>query len=175
MQLEWHESKLAEVEKRLGTHRARRIRLANHAVFPNHVLGFRLALPRGPFQTEFWHFHVMEADMPQDVIRSLAVASADQNGASGVFEQDDMDNWGQVTMAGRSPVARKHPAFLNLGVGHAEKREDYPGNFSERYISEHNQRNYYQRWEEFMNADSWSDIHVDPITVNFEGTATLHG
>jgi len=52
---------------------------------------------------------------------------------------------------------------------------DYPGLVSERYISENNQRLFYRRWEEFMNANSWADIHVDPVTVNFEGTASLHG
>ena len=44
---------------------------------------------------------------------------------------------------------------------------------SERYISEHNQRGYYDRWSEFMNAGSWADIHVDPISVKFEGTAGM--
>ena len=46
---------------------------------------------------------------------------------------------------------------------------------SERYISENNQRNFYARWQEFMNAESWADIHIDPITAPFEGTATMKG
>src|SRR5262245_8056610 len=47
--------KQGEVERRLGSYRANHLRMANHSIFPNHVLGFRLALPRGPYQTEFWH------------------------------------------------------------------------------------------------------------------------
>jgi hypothetical protein len=27
---------------------------------------------------------------------------------------------------------------------------------------------------EFMNADSWRDIPIEPITVQFEGTAGMH-
>jgi hypothetical protein len=46
---------------------------------------------------------------------------------------------------------------------------------SERYISENNQRYFYLRWQEFMNARSWADIHLDPITARFEGTATMRG
>ena len=46
---------------------------------------------------------------------------------------------------------------------------------SERYISENNQRLFYQRWEEFMNAESWAEIPIAPITARFEGTATIRG
>jgi ethylbenzene dioxygenase subunit alpha len=46
---------------------------------------------------------------------------------------------------------------------------------SERYISENNQRLFYQRWEEFMNAESWAEIPIAPVTARFEGTATIRG
>jgi hypothetical protein len=78
-------------------------------------------------------------------------------------------------MASTYSTGRRYAANLSMGVGHSGRTEDWPGDVSERYISENNQRGYYQRWEEFMNADSWADIHIDPITVNFEGTATLRG
>jgi hypothetical protein len=29
------------------------------------------------------------------------------------------------------------------------------------------------RWEAFMNAESWSDIPLDPITARFDGAATM--
>ncbi len=172
---EFTHSKQAELERRLGKYRANQLRMANHSIFPNHVLGFRLALPRGPYQTEFWHFAVIEADAPEELKLARSVGSANQNGASGVFEQDDMDNWGQVTQASKMTVARHYPADISMGVGHSGRTEEWPGEVSERYISELNQRGYYNRWMEFMNADSWRDIHVDPITVQFEGTATFHG
>src|SRR5262249_38162405 len=153
--------KRPEVERRLGRYRANSVRMNNHSIFPNHVLGFRMALPRGPFKTEFWHFAVIEADAPEELKIARSVGSANQNGASGVFEQDAMENWGQVTLASHSPPSRKSPADISMGVGHASRREEWPGMVSDRYISEAMQRGYYQRWEEFMNADSWADIHVD--------------
>ncbi len=170
---EWRRSKEPEVEKRLGNYRATQLRLANHSVFPNHVLGFRFALPRGPFKTEFWHFTLVEADAPLEARIGLGVASANQNGAAGVFEQDDMDNWGQVTQSAQSTIARRFPQKLVMGTGHAGTHEEWPGQVSERYISENNQRGFYARWEEFMNANSWNDIHIDPITMDFEGTAGM--
>ncbi len=169
----WRESKKPEIEKRLGSYRAKMLNMGNHSVFPNHVLGFRFALPRGPFKTEFWHFTLVEADAPIEARIGLGVASANQNGAAGVFEQDDMDNWGQVTQSAQSTVARGFPQKLIMGTGHSGQHEEWPGDVSERYISENNQRGFYGRWEEFMNANSWNDIHIDPITMQFEGTAGM--
>jgi hypothetical protein len=60
-----------------------------------------------------------------------------------------------------------------MGVGHAGQHPVYPGLVAERYISENNQRYFYLRWQEFMNAASWADIHLDPMTVYFEGTAAM--
>ena len=61
-----------------------------------------------------------------------------------------------------------------MGVGHETNADpDFPGLVSERYISENNQRNFYRRWQEFMNAESWKDVPIEPITAKFEGTATM--
>ena len=173
---EFYEATIAEVERRLGTFRARRISLSNHSLFPNTVLGFRLSIPRGPLTTEFWHFAAYEKDAPEVVKRSQTLGSGNSNGVSGLMEQDDQDNWIQVTHSGLSTKARKYPQELSMGVGRATtSHPDFPGLVSEQYISENNQRNFYGRWQEFMNAESWADIHIDPITAKFEGTATMKG
>ena len=165
----------ADAERRLGFERGRTLQLGNHSLFPNTVLGFRLALPRGPLKTEFWHFGMVPKNAPQEIKDSSQNATAQFNGAAGIFEQDDIDNWAQVTQASKSPLARKIPANLSMGVGHNHPSEEWPGDHSERYISENNQRGYYMRWEEFMNADSWKDIHIDPQTAKYEGTAEFEG
>ena len=170
---EHYQATLPEVERRLGSFRANKIQLGNHSLFPHGVLGFRFAQPKGPLMTEFWHFSVLEKDLPEPV-RRARVGAGIFNGAAGMVEQDDIDNWRQVTKSGLSPTARKYRHQLSMGVGHAGLHPEYPGKMvSERYISENNQRNLYARWEEFMNAESWADIHIDPITANFEGTAGM--
>ena len=171
---EYQQNTQAEAERRLGKLRAR-MQLGNHSLFPNGVLGFRLSQPRGPFMTEFWHFAVVEKDLPEGLRRDLRVGSQGNNGAAGMFEQDDQDNWIQVTHASRSTVGRKYPQFLVMGAGHAGPHPEYPGLLSDKYISENNQRNFYARWQEFMNAESWADIHIDPITARFEGAAAMKG
>ena len=163
-----------EVERRLGEFRATRVRLGNHSLFPNGVLGFRLALPRGPQKTEFWHFVLVERDAPEIVKDTIRIGSQANNGAAGLFEQDDIDNWRQVTESAKSPLARKYAQELSMGGGRAGPDELYPGIVSERYISESNQRYFYQRWEEFMNAESWGDIAITPMTAIFEGTAGMN-
>ena len=172
---DWQREALEHVEERLGAYRARKLNLTNHSLFPNGVLGLRLALPRGPLMTEFWHFVVYEADAPEVIATALRTGHGNNNGAAGLFEQDDIDNWRQVSLSATSPIARKHAQDLSMGVGHVNGASKLPGQVSERYISENNQRNFYRRWEEFMNADSWADIPIDPITADFEGAATLHG
>ena len=84
---EYYRQTLAESERRLGSLRARRLQLGNHSLFPNGVLGLRLAHPRGPLQTEFWHFVVLEKDMPEELKTALRRGSANYNGVNGIFEQ----------------------------------------------------------------------------------------
>jgi phenylpropionate dioxygenase-like ring-hydroxylating dioxygenase large terminal subunit len=172
---DYHAATLPEVERRLGALRAHRIQLGNHSIFPNGILGLRLALPRGPLRTEFWHFVLLEKDAPEEIKRVIRIGSQANNGAAGMFEQDDVDNWRQVTAASQSRVGRRHAQDLSMGVDHAGMHADYPGLVSERYISENNQRRFYLRWQEFMNAESWADIPLDPITARFEGSATMRG
>ena len=46
---------------------------------------------------------------------------------------------------------------------------------SDWYVSENSQRHYYPLWQQFMNAESWAAIHIDPSTARFEGNATMKG
>src|SRR6266700_3329337 len=135
---EYHDATMPEVERRLGALRARRVQLGNHSIFPNGILGLRLALPRGPLKTEFWHFVLLDRDMPEELKQEIRIGSQANNGAAGMFEQDDVDNWRQVTGASTSRLGRRHPQDLSMGVGRAGPHPDYPGLVSERYISENN-------------------------------------
>ena len=123
--------------------------------------------------TEFWHFVLYDKDAPPEIKDALRWGLTGHNGAAGSFEQDDIDNWRSVTEASKSPIARRYNQKLVMGIGHSGPHEEYPGDVATRYISESNQRNFYNRWEEFMNAESWADIPIDPITADFDGTATM--
>ena len=45
---------------------------------------------------------------------------------------------------------------------------------AERYTSESNQRLFYKRWEQFMNAENWEDIPLESSDNGLSmGTAAL--
>jgi hypothetical protein len=174
---EYAQSMLPEVEKRLGAWRARRVQSGNFNVWPNFWLGIHLALPRGPLQTEVWNFESYDIGAPEEVnrlVRQASVHGAGQPG--GLAMQDDMDNWRGVSFSGRLTTGRKYPQDLSMGLGHEGPSPERPGvRVSDAFCSEVNQRSYYTRWEEFMNAGSWADIPIDPIQGKYEGTATFRG
>ena len=171
------EATQAEVERRLGTYRARRVS-GTGAVFPNVFLGLHMAHPRGPNNTEMWTFVEFDKDAPEDVKRATTRNFPQSSAAhlSSIHAQDDMNNWQQVTASGRYTSARGLPQDLSMGIGFDRKDPKFPGvGVSQSFCAETGQRGYYARWQEFMNAEGWADIHIDPITVTFEGTATMHG
>lgn len=159
--------------RQLGAERSK-IAFTNQSIFPNTVLGMRLAHPRGPHKTEFWHFALVPRDAPEEIRRVTQNASSQYNGAGGMLEQDDVDNWRQVTDAGLMSIGRKYPANLSMGVGQTQDHEQWPGVHARKFISEHNQRQFYLRWQELMNADSWADIRIEPMTATYEGEARFN-
>src|SRR5262249_1161089 len=105
----------------------------------------------------------------------IRIGSQANNGAAGLFEQDDVDNWLQVTAASQSRLGRRYAQDLSMGVGHAGAHPTYPGVVSERYISENNQRLFYRRWEEFMSAERRAALPLPPTPAGSEGTAPIRG
>ena len=89
------------------------------------------------------------------------------------MEQDDMDNWRNATDAGRSVQAKKYLAHIGMGVGHETTHPLLPGKVHPRSTGELPQRYMYARWQEFMNAASWSKIPLDTATAKYEGSATM--
>jgi len=170
-------AKREEAIRRLGEFRATRLS-SGGSVFPNHFLGANIAHPRGPLACEVWAFIQFDKDTPQDMIDDMR-RQCSQNGANhpaGTHAQDDMDNWRNVTEAGKSPIARRFMQDLSMGIKHDVPHPDYPGLLtSPAGVAETGQRGYYRRWQEFMNAESWAEIPIDPITATFNGTAAFKG
>ena len=167
-----------EIDRRLGTLRARRVQPGNSNVFPNFFLAGALAHPRGPHMTEVWSWVQVNKDMPEELRQEqiLHHPQASASHLSSIHAQDDMNNWQQVTASGRYNAVRHLPNDLSMGMGHDTTSDKFPGTrHSQTFCAETNQRSYYTRWQEFMNAERWADIHIDPITAKFEGTATMKG
>ena len=74
-----------------------------------------------------------------------------------MFEQDDIDNWAQVTESGRGTIARRLMANYQMGLGHYQENLNLRGQLGELQ-SDINQRAFYRRWAEMMQARSWKDL-----------------
>ena len=61
----------------------------------------------------------VDRDAPEALKRAIRIGSQANNGAAGMFEQDDVDNWRQVTAASTSRLGRRYPQDLSMGLGHA--------------------------------------------------------
>src|SRR6266404_5776541 len=122
--------------------------------------------PRGPHQTEVWRWYFVDADAPAEVKDFLRHYYIRYSGPSGLTEQDDMENWNYAHKASRGTIARQHPYNYEMGLGRSTRAfEDHgltlPGAITDvttANASEHNQRGFYRRWRQFMEAASWKDL-----------------
>jgi hypothetical protein len=81
-------------------------------------------------------------------------------------EQDDMENWNYAHAASRGTIARRYPYSYEQGMGSEVENYEWEGfrvpgvvvDLTEAKSSEHNLRNLYRRWVEFMEAGSWDEL-----------------
>jgi phenylpropionate dioxygenase-like ring-hydroxylating dioxygenase large terminal subunit len=122
--------------------------------------------PRGAHETEVWRWYLVDKAAPKEVKDFLRDYYIRYSGPGGMTEQDDMENWNYAHAASRGTIARRFPYSYEQGIG-AEianyEREGLhlPGvvcDITEAKSSEHNLRNLYRRWAQFMEADSWDAL-----------------
>jgi len=160
------ESVAAEAEHRLGP-RMLKIMPFVGTVFPNlsylraSAHTWRVWHPRGPDRTEVWTWCFVDKDAPKEIKDTIRRKFLWTFSPAGSFEQDDMENWQFCTINGRGLVTRRIPQNIGLGIGHDRYSEDYGAVASENSPSENNQRHFYSRWQEMMNAESWADIKLE--------------
>ena len=161
--LAYEEQIRPEFEKRLGE----RIRLVNPIVgtiFPNFSLlrstspTFRVWHPRGPDKIEVWSWGFVDKAAAPEVKAASRRAVARGFSPSGVFEQDDMDNWQECTNTSRGVVSRRIPLNIQMGIGHEGFDENFMARTSDYRYSEMGHRAYYHRWAQLMSAESWADL-----------------
>jgi phenylpropionate dioxygenase-like ring-hydroxylating dioxygenase large terminal subunit len=169
--VDWVEERYRRVGARLENLEAKPYSFSHGNVFPNlsffgrggALNGRILALlaPRGPLETEVWQWYFVERDAPQ-VVRDFTWSRQGQEGqlASGLFAQDDTENWERVTESTRTRLARAKPFHLGMGMeveGRWPGSADWdvagmPGLIGPRF-SEHTQRRFYNYWYALMSGD----------------------
>jgi ethylbenzene dioxygenase alpha subunit len=81
---------------------------------------------------------------------------------------DDGENWEHSTQANAGYVTRHQNLCYGLALGGAPggRSDDatLPGIVHEGQLSDANQRLFYRRWAEMMDAPSWGEISLAPVT-----------
>lgn len=142
----------------------------SHAnIFPNCSLwgggafrgsGFFMFHPRGPLKTEVCQTVLIPRDAPE-AVRQVAYEELGRGGhfPTGLFEQDDANNFERVTEGTRSFIARQYPFNFGMGIrqeGQWPGRETWdveglPGLVGPRF-SEHAQRLFYAYWSHLVEG-----------------------
>lgn len=142
-------------EAHLGAPRARGMSASHTTVFPNlSFLGgintLRIWHPRGPQAVEVWALVLVPADAPDDVKEGYRRGVGRTFSPSGVFEQDDAENWSAIQRTLRGARARRTRFNAQMGRGRpAQDHPDYPGAFPGHLhdcFSEEAGRGFYARW-----------------------------
>ena len=56
-------------------------------------------------------------------------------------------------------IARRYRYNYTQGMGHEGEHPAFPGAHAfEHYINEQNQRGFYKRWSELMDAEDWDEL-----------------
>ena len=114
--------------------------------------------PRGALSTESWRWFLVDKDAPREVKDLLRHYYMRYSGPAGMTEQDDMENWNYASTASKGTIARRYPYNYQMGMGYEGSHPLIPGVVTEGNISEQNQRGFYKRWAECMDARDWSEL-----------------
>ncbi|MBV8937238.1 MAG: aromatic ring-hydroxylating dioxygenase subunit alpha, partial [Alphaproteobacteria bacterium] len=122
--------------------------------------------PRGAHETEVWRWFLVDRSAPIEVKDFLRQYYIRYSGPAGMTEQDDMENWNYAHAASRGTIARRYPYNYEQGMGSEVENYEWEGfrvpgvvcDLTDAKSSEHNLRNLYRRWTEFMEAESWDEL-----------------
>jgi 3-phenylpropionate/trans-cinnamate dioxygenase alpha subunit len=147
---------------RLGDARVEGPMTTGHAtIFPNFSYlpvngSIRVWHPKGPDEMEVWAWTVLDKSMPEHVRNAQRLYNLRTFGPSGIFEQDDGENWSEIQAI--SHGWRTNTVALNYQMGIGSESEDgrHPGSTSELY-SDSAGRRFYARWAALMNTPAWHE------------------
>lgn len=130
-------------------------------VFPNFSYlpvngSIRVWHPKGPNQMEVWAWTVLDRSMPEDVAKAQRLYNLRTFGPSGIFEQDDGENWSECQANAAAFMVSNAPLNYQMGLDTEQEDGVHPGQTSELY-SDAAGRNLYRRWAELMSTPAWHE------------------
>lgn len=165
--LRYMRSRRDAITARLGEFRANMWgSVASATIFPNFsflpgYFTFRTFQPKGPDRTEIHAWTLVPKSMPDDIKDRFRRGSMRTFSPSGILEMDDGENWEHSTAANAGYVTRNQRLCYAMSPEGRLDDPALPGTVHAGQLSDANQRLFYKRWAEMMDAQSWADIPFD--------------
>jgi len=108
--------------------------------------------PKRSDRMEIWTWFFVDKNAPQWWKQVSQETYLRSFGMAGVFEQDDMENWVEITQALRGPIAGRLLLQYRMGL-EATPAKDWPGSgvvYSLSSLSELNERVFYRHWQKLL-------------------------
>ena len=166
--VEWVKERYQRQLRKLEGTPAKPYSYSHATVFPNFPFFGRggalngrvlfILCPVGPTQTDIWEWFFVEKDAPE-IVKRRAWEALGREGhlGSGLFAQDDAENFERVTEATRTTIARRYPFHLGMAIdqeGAWPGQDEWdikglPGIVGPRF-TEHSQRQFYRFWSKLV-------------------------
>jgi 3-phenylpropionate/trans-cinnamate dioxygenase alpha subunit len=159
----------ARLAREKGDFVNRIVPIGHGTIFPNFSFldtlrfrTFRVWQPLGPQKMEVRAWCMVDRALPDELKQAMRHQYVFTFGPSGVFEQEDGENWGQCTSSTRGWIGRHLDFNYQMGMGDEKPTGEMlqaglPGTMGGIW-SEINQRGFYRRWLDLMTAGSWDTI-----------------
>ena len=101
---------------------------------------------------EVWSWQLMDRNAPEQWKDAARACFSREFGMAGVFEQDDLENWSEITATLKSPVARRLALQYRMGLA-MDEAQQWPGPgraFLKHSFEELNERIFYGHWHSVM-------------------------
>jgi hypothetical protein len=116
-------------------------------------LCFRVWEPTSPTTTRISSYLFLEREAPADFARASYESYVRTFGPSGIFEQDDMENWEDCTRANSGAIAQRYGLHHGMGLhlqpdpGFPGPGRAWPGSYGER-----TQLAWYGEWQRWLTG-----------------------
>ncbi len=162
--MEYYNDIRPKMAERLGEARSKIFgSVASASIFPNvsflpGIHTFRTWNPKGPWELELKTWVIVNKKMPDEIKDEITKGVMCTFGPGGAFEMDDGENWENCTKVNRGVVTRHEKLHYRCGISRQIDHPDFPGTVYRGQYNDSNQRLFYQRWADLMNAPSWDDV-----------------
>ena len=121
---------------------------------PTPFLSFRLWQPTGPTSTRIWSWLFVDKEASKEFRRATYEAYVRTFGPSGIFEQDDMENWEECTRVNSGVIAQRHTLHHGMGL-HIPPDPNFPGPGTAwpGSYGERTQLCFYAEWKRWMTLE----------------------